>query len=93
MEDNGGRDARQYPPGACTGIILEHPGGRLERRESASQDATLQTAPNSIGSQSLRLVYGDSRYVQLSASAAGSVEAHYTDPKTSYMTVSEVDAQ
>ena len=78
---------------AVTGIILQRPGARLERRESASQDSTLQTAPNSIGSKSLRLVYGDSPYVQVSASAAGSVEAHYTDPNTSYMTVSEVDAQ
>jgi hypothetical protein len=78
---------------AVTGIILEHPGSRFERRDFGGQDATLQTAPDGIGSKSLRLMYDGARDVQLSASAAGSVQAHYTDPKTSYMTVSEVDAQ
>lgn len=76
-----------------TGIILERPLSRLERREPAGQDALLQTTPDSIGSQSLRLLYRGADHVQISASAAGSVQAHYTDPKTSYMTVSEVDAQ
>lgn len=56
-------------------------------------NAFLQTAPDGIGSQSLRLMYRGARDVQLTASAGGSIEAHYTDPKTSYMTVSEVDAQ
>lgn len=79
---------------AITGILVEHPRSRVERASSGSgQDATLQTAADGIGSQSLRLMYGGARDVQLSASASGSVEAHYTDPKTSYMTVSEVDAQ
>jgi hypothetical protein len=78
---------------AITGIILEHPLNRLERRELAAQDSVLQTSADGVGSQSLRLMYRGARDVQLTASAAGSVEAHYTDPKTSYMTVSEVDAQ
>ncbi len=56
-------------------------------------NAFLQTTPDGIGSQSLRLMYRGARDVQLTASAGGSIEAHYTDPKTSYMTVSEVDAQ
>lgn len=77
---------------AITGIILEHPRERYERREAA-QNGALETAPDGIGSQSLRLMYRGARDVQLSVNAAGSVEAHYTDPKTSYMTVSEVDAQ
>lgn len=60
----------------------------------ARADASLlESTPDGIGSQSLRILYGGARDVQLTASAGGSIEAHYTDPKTSYMTVSEVDAQ
>ena len=56
-------------------------------------NAFLQSAPDGIGNQSLRLMYRGAQDVQLTANAGGSIEAHYTDPKTSYMTVSEVDAQ
>lgn len=72
-----------------TGIILEHPRMRLNREENAA----LQTSPDGIGNQGMRLMYRGADGVQLSASAGGSVQAHYTDPTTSYMTVSEVDAQ
>jgi hypothetical protein len=74
---------------AITGIILEHPRMRFNREENA----TLQTSPDGIGNQTMRLMYRGADRVQLSASAGGSVQAHYTDPTTLYMTVSEVDAQ
>jgi Putative zinc-finger len=74
---------------AVTGIVLERPRLRFDREESAA----LQTAPDGIGNQSMRLMYRGAEGVQLSASAGGSVQARYTDPNTSYMTVSEVDAQ
>jgi anti-sigma factor RsiW len=74
---------------AVTGIILEHPHPRVSREENAA----LQTAPDGIGSQAMRLMYRGAEGVQISASAGGSVEARYTDPNTLYMTVSEVDAQ
>jgi hypothetical protein len=74
---------------AITGIILERPHSRINWEENAA----LQTAPDGIGNQSLRLMYRGVEGVQLSASAGGSVQAHYTDPATLYMTVSEVDAQ
>ena len=72
-----------------TGIILEHPRMRFNREENAA----LQTSPDGIGNQGMRLMYRGADGVQLSASAGGSVQAHYTDPTTLYMTVSEVDAQ
>jgi hypothetical protein len=76
---------------AITGIILERPHLKFDREESSA----LQTAPDGIGNQSMRLMYrgADAEHVQLSASAGGSVQARYTDPTTLYMTVSEVDAQ
>ncbi len=72
-----------------TGIILERP--RL--RPGLPENTALLTAPDGIGNQTMRLMYRGAEGVQLSASAGGSVQAHYTDPNTSYMTVSEVDAQ
>lgn len=75
------------------GFMYERPR-LLERQELSRADATLmQTAADGIGSQSLRLMYRGAKDVQLAASANGSLQAHYTDPSTSYMTVSEVDAQ
>jgi hypothetical protein len=74
---------------AITGIILERPRSRINWEENAA----LQTAPDGIGNRALRLMYRGAEGVQLSASAGGSVQAHYTDPNTLYMTVSEVDAQ
>jgi hypothetical protein len=72
-----------------TGMVLERPRIRVNREESAA----LQTSPDGIGNQTMRLMYRGAEGVQLSASAGGSVQAHYTDPTTLYMTVSEVDAQ
>lgn len=72
-----------------TGLVLERPRIRVSREETAA----LQTSPDGIGTQTMRLMYRGAEGVQLSASAGGSVQAHYTDPATSYMTVSEVDAQ
>lgn len=72
-----------------TGLVLERPHVRLNREENAA----LQTSPDGIGTQGMRLMYRGAEGVQLSASAGGSVQAHYTDPATLYMTVSEVDAQ
>src|SRR5215472_7808601 len=72
-----------------TGLVLERPRVRVNREENAS----LQTSPDGIGNQTMRLMYRGAKGVQLSASAGGSVQAHYTDPTTLYMTVSEVDAQ
>ena len=72
-----------------TGLVLERPRIRVNREESAA----LQTSPDGIGNQTMRLMYRGAEGVQLSASAGGSVQAHYTDPTTLYMTVSEVDAQ
>jgi hypothetical protein len=74
---------------AITGIILERPRLKLDHEENAA----LQTAPDGIGNQSMRLMYRGAEGVQLSASASGSVQASYMDPNTLYMTVSEVDAQ
>jgi hypothetical protein len=74
---------------AITGIILERPRLKFDREENAA----LRTAPDGIGNQSMRLMYGGAEGVRLSASAGGSVQASYTDPNTLYMTVSEVDAQ
>jgi hypothetical protein len=74
---------------AITGIVLEHPRMRFNREENSA----LQTSPDGIGNQAMRLMYRGADGVQLSASAGGSVQAHYTDPTTLYMTVSEVDAQ
>lgn len=79
---------------AITGIILERPRGGFDRQERGRHENTaFETSPDGIGSQSLRLMYRGAEGVQLSASAGGAVEAHYTDPTTSYMIVSEVDAQ
>ena len=72
-----------------TGLVLERPRIRVNREESD----TLQTSPDGIGTQTMRLMYRGAEGVQLSASAGGSVQAHYTDPATLYMTVSEIDAQ
>ncbi len=74
---------------AVTGIILERPRLKIDREENSA----LQTAPDGIGNQAMRLMYRGAEGVQLSASAGGSVQARYTDPNTLYMTVSEVDAQ
>jgi hypothetical protein len=74
---------------AVTGIILERPRIKIDREEAGA----LQTTSNSIGSETMRLMYPRAESVQLSASAGGSVQARYTDPSTSFMTVSEVDAQ
>ncbi|HEX3879431.1 MAG TPA: hypothetical protein VHW24_20755 [Bryobacteraceae bacterium] len=74
---------------AITGLILERP----HPRSSYEASTALQTSADGIGSQSLRLMHRGAERVQTSASAGGSVEAHYTDPNTMYMTVSEVDAQ
>ncbi len=70
-------------------VILERPHLKFDREENAA----LQAAPDSIGNQAMRLMYRGAEGVQVSASAGGSVQAHYTDPNTLYMTVSEVDAQ
>jgi anti-sigma factor RsiW len=72
-----------------TGMVLERPRVRFNREENA----TLQTSADGIGNETMRLMYRGADGVQLSASAGGSVQAHYTDPTTLYMTVSEVDAQ
>jgi anti-sigma factor RsiW len=73
-------------------LILERPHGFTPVDRAIPEDG-IRTASDGIGSESLRLMHRGVEGVQLSASAGGSVEAHYTDPKTSYMTVSEVDAQ
>jgi anti-sigma factor RsiW len=75
---------------AVTGLVLERPRTPLEPRE---ENAGVQTAPDGIGNQTMRLMYRGAEGVQLSAGAEGSVQAQYTNPVTGYMTVSQVDVQ
>jgi len=79
---------------AVTGLVLERPRTALDP-ESAARDenAGVQTAPDGIGNQTMRLMYRGAEGVQLSAGAEGSVQAQYTNPVTGYMTVSQVDVQ
>jgi hypothetical protein len=75
---------------AVTGLMLERPRPVVEARD---ENAGVQTAPDGIGNQAMRLMYRGAEGVQLSASAEGSVQAQYTNPNTGYMTVSQVDVQ
>ncbi len=75
---------------AVTGLVLERPRPAQERRD---ENAGVQTAPDGIGNQAMRLMYRGAEGVQLSAGAEGSVQAQYTNPVTGYMTVSQVDVQ
>jgi len=75
---------------AVTGLVLERPRPAPEPRD---ENAAVQTAPDGIGNQAMRLMYRGAEGVQLSASAEGSVQAQYTNPVTGYMTVSQVDVQ
>jgi hypothetical protein len=75
---------------AVTGLMLERPRPVLEQRD---ENAGVQTAPDGIGNQTMRLMYRGAEGVQLSAGAEGSVQAQYTSPVTGYMTVSQVDVQ
>ncbi len=79
---------------AVTGLVLERPRP-LVNPENAARDenAGVQTAPDGIGNQAMRLMYRGAEGVQLSARAEGSVQAQYTNPVTGYMTVSQVDVQ
>jgi hypothetical protein len=79
---------------AVTGLVLERPRQPVDP-ENAARDAYagVQTAPDGIGGQTMRLMYRGAEGVQLSAGAEGSVQAQYTNPVTGYMTVSEVNVQ
>lgn len=75
---------------AVTGLMLERPRPAPEQRD---ENASVQTAPDGIGNQAMRLMYRGAEGVQLSASAEGSVQARSARPVTGYMTVSQVDVQ
>ena len=75
---------------AVTGLVLERPRPVMEPRD---ENAAVQTGPDGIGNQTMKLMYRGAEGVQLSASAEGSVQAQYTNPVTGYMTVSQVDVQ
>lgn len=78
---------------AVTGLMLDHPRQATDAQNAARDQSAVQTAPDGIGNEAMRLMYRGAEGVQLSASAGGSVQAQYTSPVTGYMTVSQVDVQ
>lgn len=75
---------------AVTGLMLERPRPLLEQPD---ENAGALTAPDGIGSQTMRLMYRGAEGVQLSFSAEGSEQAQYTSPVTGYMTVSQMNVE
>lgn len=78
---------------AIAAVVIERPRLFHSLGPDAPENVALQTSPDGIGNQDLKLMVHGSDDVRMSASAQGSVGARYTDPDTGVMTVIQVDAQ
>ena len=78
---------------AITAIVIERPRLVPGISPAPSENLAVQTAPDGIGSQQMKLMVRGTANVQMAASADGSVSARSTDPDTGVMTVYQVDAQ
>lgn len=78
---------------AITAVVVERPRFIRGTTQDAMENVALQTAPDGIGNQAMKLMVHGKAGAQMSASAEGSVGARYTDPDTGVMTVIQVDGQ
>lgn len=78
---------------AITAVVVERPRFTRGTAQDTAENVAVQTAPDGIGNQNMKLMYHGAQDVQMSASAEGSVGARYTDPDTGVMTVIQVDGQ
>lgn len=78
---------------AITAVVVERPRFTRGTAQDATENLAVQTAPDGIGSQNMKLMYNGAKDVQMSASADGSLSARSTDPDTGFMTVYQVDGQ
>jgi hypothetical protein len=78
---------------AIAAVVVERPRLIPRAGQDAPESLAVQTAPDGIGNQEMKLMYHGAQDVQVSASAAGSVAGRYTDPDTGVMTVIQIDGQ
>ena len=78
---------------AIAAVVVERPRLTRGAGQDAPENLAVQTAPDGIGNQEMKLMYHGAQDVQVSASAGGSVSGRYTDPDTGVMTVIQIDGQ
>ena len=78
---------------AITAVVCERPHSIPGRPSAGPDNLAVQTAPDGIGSQQMKLMVRGAANIQMAASADGSISARSTDPDTGVMTVYQVDAQ